>query len=81
MALNETAAPAHEGFVPLVCVILTVGFPVGVIDIVITLDVTVDTVTHCREDVNVQLTNCPLVSDVVEKDELLLPVFTPFTDH
>ena len=62
-------------------VMLTVGFELVVIVIVIVFDVAEVTVGHCALDVIMQRTTEPVASVVEVNVLLLVPAFTPFTCH
>jgi len=62
-------------------VIVTLGVELDVIEMVISLEVTVATVGHCAFDVITQRTTEPFANVVEENVLLFVPAFTPFTCH
>ena len=81
VAVNVFEEPVHEGLVPDVSAIETEGTIAVLIDIVILLEVAVSGLAQFALEVNTQVTTWPFVIVVLEKVELLVPVFTPFSFH
>ena len=79
--MNVDDAPEHFGFVPEVKAIETDGATFGLTVIVIPEEVAVGVVRHVAFDVITQLTICPFVIADDVNVALLVPAFTPFTNH
>ncbi len=61
--------------------IVTLGAELVVIAIVISFELTKETVGHCAFEVMIQRTTEPFASVADENVLLFVPVFTPFTCH
>jgi hypothetical protein len=80
LLVNVTDCPSHTFGVGVL--IFTVGVTTELTVIVITLEKTCVGVAQLAFDVNLHLTVCPFVRELVVKVELVAPLtLTPFTCH
>ena len=81
VAVNVAEEPAHIGLVPEVCAIATDGVTFAFTVTATAFEVAVVGVAQFALEVITQVTDCPLVSDVVVNVVAPVPAFTPSTFH
>ena len=81
VAVNVADAPAHCGFVPDVCEIVTEGATTGLTVTVIPVDVAFDGLAQFAFEIISHVMICPLARFDVVNTGLFVPSFDPFTFH